>query len=102
MRRSALRPLDLIETAHRLSISGGHRPRQADLRRAVSTAYYAMFHLLAKTCADGMLGGVNASRSNRAWRQVYRALEHGSAKNACKNHHTLKLFPKDIEDFANT
>lgn len=49
-----------------------------------------------------MVGGGNADRSKPAWKQVYRALEHGTAKNACqKNNSTLKKFPKDIEDFGN-
>ena len=28
------------------------RPRQSDLKRAISTAYYALFHALALMCAD--------------------------------------------------
>ena len=40
-------PHDLIQTARRLTESGAVQPTQADLRRAVSTAYYALFHCLA-------------------------------------------------------
>ena len=43
---------DLIETARRLTASGAAPPTQADLRRAVSTAYYGLFHCLAGTAAD--------------------------------------------------
>ena len=35
---------DLIETARRLTADGAALPTQADLRRAISTAYYALFH----------------------------------------------------------
>jgi len=47
-----------------------------------------------------MVGGQNADKSKHAWAQVYRALEHGSAKNACKDG-VVQKFPKPIEDFAN-
>jgi hypothetical protein len=48
-----------------------------------------------------MIGGGGAARSDEAWKQVYRALEHGNAKNACKNQAVMKRFPKAIEDFGN-
>ena len=47
-----MNPRDLIETARRLVESGAAQPTQADLRRAVSTAYYALFHCLAAATAD--------------------------------------------------
>jgi uncharacterized protein (UPF0332 family) len=37
---------DLLADAHHLASRGGKRPNQSSLRRAVSTAYYALFHLL--------------------------------------------------------
>ncbi len=49
---------DLLETAARLlslrRLRG--RPKQADLRRAISTAYYAVFHALCRMCADSLTG----------------------------------------------
>lgn len=48
-----------------------------------------------------MIGGNGSSRSDGAWRQVYRALEHGNAKSRCNNSGMIKKFPKQIEDFAN-
>lgn len=39
-------PEDLLEQARHLARRESKRPRQASLRRAVSTAYYALFHLL--------------------------------------------------------
>jgi uncharacterized protein (UPF0332 family) len=94
-------PRDLLRTATDLVNSSRGKPRQAHLRRAVSTAYYAMFHTLAKCCADLLVGGRSSSRSEEAWVQVYRALEHGPAKNACMNQNTISKFPKEIHDFAN-
>lgn len=75
---------DLLETARKLANANQRRPKQADLRRAVSTAYYAVFHALAHECADRFIG-TGDQRSEAAWTQVYRALEHGfAAKQARK------------------
>jgi uncharacterized protein (UPF0332 family) len=91
---------DLIRTAKKLVPSNG-KPKQSDLRRACSTVYYALFHTLAKCCADSLTGVTPKNRSNGAWRQAYRALEHGASKNACRNLKTIAKFPVDIQDFAN-
>lgn len=73
----------LVATARRLAGASRKKPRQSDLKRAVSTAYYALFHSMARNAAD-MLVGVGSDRPDKAWTQVYRSLEHGPAKNACK------------------
>ena len=39
-------PEDLLEQAKHLASRERTKPKQASLRRAVSTAYYALFHLL--------------------------------------------------------
>lgn len=67
----------------------------------MSTTDYALFHCLARCCADLLVGGVGSVRSKHAWRQVYRSLEHGDAKKACLKNHILKQFPSAIEDFGN-
>ena len=92
---------DLIAAAFDLVDAGGRgRPRQANLRRAVSTAYYAMFHCLAAICADLLVGGEGSERSEPAWRQVYRALEHGAARQRCNRSAMIRKFPAEIQDFA--
>jgi hypothetical protein len=96
-----LNPRDLLKTAKELVQATNGKPRQANLLRATSTAYYALFHTLARSCADLLIGGPNSVRSKPAWHQAYRALEHGFAKNACKNSSKLTLFPQEIQDFAN-
>ena len=97
-----MKPLDLIKTARKLTrSSSSRRPRQSDLKRAVSTAYYALFHTLCQNCADCLIGTAGADRSAPAWRQAYRSAQHGHAKNQCKNKAVMKKFPKDIEDFGN-
>ena len=98
-RTPALRPLDLIDTAS-LLVASKKKPSQANLRRAVSTVYYALFHCLARSCADLMIGSTGADRSKHAWQQAYRAMDHAFAKSACKND-KITQFPQPIEDFAN-
>ena len=95
-----MRPRDLSATARLLATASKGKPAQVHLRRAVSTAYYALFHTLARNGADLLIGGPNSDRSKPAWRQVYRALDHGTAKNACQNRAILSRFPKPIESFA--
>ncbi len=94
---------DLIRIAKQLASGavGGNRgrPRQAELRRAVSTAYYALFHTLARCGADLLGGATRATRSQPAWRQIYRALEHGHAKNQC-DRPMMSRFPAEIRKFG--
>lgn len=67
---------DFLAVAERLVGAGRGRPKQAYLRRAVSSVYYALFHCLARCCADSLIGGRGADRSDEAWLHVYRSLEH--------------------------
>lgn len=71
-------------------------------RRAISACYYALFHCLARECANLLIGGDGADRSDEAWLQVYRSLEHGPAKDRCNNKKMIGRFPKEIQDFANS
>lgn len=73
------------------------RPKQADLGRAVSTAYYAIFHELCRNVADSFVGGTGADRSDGAWRQTYRALQHRDAQKRCRRLSGNSVgFPDDI------
>ena len=92
---------DLLSGAEYLLQRHPRKPRQADLKRATSSIYYALFHLLARTCADAMIGTQGADRSKPAWRQVYRSLEHGFAKKQCENNQIISRFPNAVQDFAN-
>ena len=72
----------MITTARKLANASPRRPRQADLKRAVSTAYYALFQAIAKDAAD-MIAGVGQNRPEKAWVQTYRSLQHSAARLAC-------------------
>lgn len=97
---------DLLATAEKLVEAADTRPRQADLRRAVSTAYYALFHCLCFNCANCIIGRTD-EYPRRAWQQTYRALNHGFAKEACNRRNgqmniILQRFPIAIQEFADS
>jgi hypothetical protein len=71
---------DLLQQARLLAQPGvaRGRPRQANLRRAVSTAYYAVFHLLsAEAAAQASPSGPEGLRE-----RVQRSLQHATMKAA--------------------
>ncbi|MCY4171266.1 MAG: hypothetical protein OXF08_06655 [Bacteroidetes bacterium] len=49
-------PLHFIRTAKKLARGRGGKPQQVDLRRAVSTNYYGLFHCVANAYADSLIG----------------------------------------------
>ena len=90
----------LLQIATDLAEINTRRPRRADLCRAVSTAYYALFHCLARTCADSLAGRSRSVGNRPMWRRVYRALEHRQAKTRCEN--VPPSFPEEMRDFGQT
>jgi len=84
-------------------LAGLDAPGQADLRRAVSTAYYGMFHALCDLCASALHGPAGPDRAERAWRQTYRAVNHNTANTACRQVNDAEFdFPDAIKAFART
>ena len=90
----------MIDTSKQLARLDKRKPRRANLSRAVSTAYYALFHCLAQNCADSLVGRSHSNRSTRAWNQTYRALQHGDARKRCQRKGIIRRFPQDIQEFA--
>jgi uncharacterized protein (UPF0332 family) len=70
----------LLEQATHLATRETKKPKQASLRRAVSAAYYAIFHLLV---ADG---AKRLSPTNPAGLGplIQRAFSHGDMRAVCK------------------
>lgn len=66
---------ELLQVAVHLATYEGAHPTQAALRRAVSTAYYALFHLLIKNAAQRWQG------SPEAFTGLQRSFQHGLMKN---------------------
>jgi hypothetical protein len=94
---------DLLYSAVKLacSDSGGTPPTQADLRRALSTAYYAAFHFVIAQCADLLTCDPGGQNLDRAWRQVYRSIKHSDVRNACNAAAgSAEGFPAEVQAFA--
>lgn len=70
------------------------------LKRAVSTAYYGMFHALCESNADALVGPSARGHDLDLWVQAYRALDHRSAKDRLVSYRQHSPMP-EIRDFAN-
>ncbi|MGD0298087.1 MAG: hypothetical protein ABSE86_13320 [Bryobacteraceae bacterium] len=80
---------DLIEHAIFLSgLNSPDNPKQVDLRRAVSAAYYALFHLLATEAAQNWKHQRQRNRFARMF------LNHGPMK-ACSSKISSQPLPAD-------
>lgn len=79
-----LNPNHLLEQAERLLEPRGSRVliRQADRRRAISAAYYAVFHFMLTAVADQFVG--NGERKTPRYTLAYRSIDHGKLENLCK------------------
>ena len=72
-------PGDLLAQAKHLAEWDSRRPRQANLRRSISTAYYAMFHLVTSGCVQGFAPPV----PNTLGMRMARAVAHSEVKDVC-------------------
>lgn len=73
---------DLIEQAEHLVYRDPRKPKQANLRRAVSAAYYAVFHYLVQEACRTQMGTQHTVSPHR--RILGRAFGHANMKKACK------------------
>ena len=89
----------MIATARKLMAD---EPSETDLRRSVSSAYYAVFHHLCASFSTIVLHPADAEFA-RAKSQAYRYVDHGPAKKSCEEVHTKgRNFPPGIVAFADT
>lgn len=70
---------ELLSLAGHLSARERRRPRQASLRRSVSTSYYALFHLLTSEAARL----VAPSCAVPATQKIQRWFDHAEMKRVC-------------------
>jgi uncharacterized protein (UPF0332 family) len=70
---------DLFNQPHFLSYHEPGRPKQATLRRSISTAYYAVFHLLVAHAALALV----PDKPSGLVAKVSRAFQHGEMKQMC-------------------
>jgi hypothetical protein len=85
---------DLLEQAHHLAFREPGKPRQASLRRAVSTAYYSLFHFLLHEATNRLFPARPTALRERA----SRAFTHFEAKNVCEIFAREKGGIKDLTD----
>jgi hypothetical protein len=79
-----LNPEHLFEQADQLAAPPANgAPRQANLKRAVSTAYYALFHAILTDVADQLVG--KGQRHTLQYSLVYRKVQHRDLTELCKN-----------------
>ena len=93
-------PDELLETARYLLRQNNNRPSDAAIRRSVSTAYYALFHLLVEA-ATGHLVSDAGQRAALA-----RTFAHATMKRVCESVQDGKLpflgptFPAELMELA--
>jgi uncharacterized protein (UPF0332 family) len=83
---------DLLAQARSLATSDPKKPKQANLRRAVSSAYYALFHFLSEEAAKNFVGAGPQVRMRRDLAR--RAVAHTRLKDVCQEF--LKPTPRDL------
>ena len=77
-----LNPNHLLEQADKLiAAPRAGPPRQVDLRRAISSACHALFHLTLTTLADEVIGALH--RNTERYALVHRSVEHRAIKDLC-------------------
>jgi hypothetical protein len=79
---ATLNPDHLFEQADKLVVpSPAGPPRQVDLRRAISAAYYGVFHFCLTAAADEFVGVTQRATSRYAL--VYRSIDHKTFRDLC-------------------
>jgi uncharacterized protein (UPF0332 family) len=73
-------PEQLLKQARALAtLDARGRPAQANLRRAVSSAYYALFHRLVERAVGDLVRGAGVWRRHLRW-ALSRAFDHAQMK----------------------
>lgn len=104
-------PSELLAVARLLSDANGPNPvSDAQLRRAVSTAYYALFHKVLRAAAERFMGPgqenaagfslLYRSFDHRQMRSTCEALQVSTLKEKYKRHLGRTAVSQDMRDFA--
>ena len=88
-----LRPSEFLDLARRLLQPEERIANDVDLRRSISTSYYALFHTVLTTAAERFVGA-DPSRQ-RGYAIVYRAFNHSQMRQVCESL-TLPLLSKSL------
>ena len=102
-------PRDLLDQAWHLSRKEPRRPRQASLRRAVSAAYYAVFHLVVEEGSRTLATGTAFPAARYLLARAFKHSEMNSASKAFANGNLPKqiqaavgpvIVPPELSSFA--
>jgi hypothetical protein len=75
------------------------RVRQTSRRRAISTAYYAVFHAILTALADEFVGA--SERATMRYALAYRSIDHGDVEKLAKEA-KKQVMPPKYQRFAPT
>jgi hypothetical protein len=90
-----LNPDHLFEQADKLIAPPPHGPpRQVDLRRAISSAYYGVFHAVLAAVANRFVGSTKQATS--LYSLVYRSIDHDALRRLCLEATKSQISPKYI------
>ena len=89
---------ELVELAAQLARLDKGKPRQASLRRSISTAYYALFHALCDASVTALIG--RGKRPGSVTTPIYRMLDHGAAKRVLLRFQFKKDANNDVQLIA--
>lgn len=82
---------DLLAVADALAAQAGPASlQQACMRRAVSSAYYALFHALCFVCADALVGWGKTA----VLPPIYRSLDHRPVARALRSAEARRIDPR--------
>lgn len=95
-------PDGLLQHAERLADTGRDRPTDADLRRGISAAYYAVFHDLTGHAATHLVGSCSQDIQNeirRSWShgEISQLAEYVVDRAEVLHHSPLAALPRRLE-----
>lgn len=73
---------------------------EANLRRATSDLYYAVFHAICEALVEPLGRHPENKAFIEAYTKIYRQLDHGHAEKRCKKVLEEKSFSKEIQGLA--
>ena len=97
---SPLDPTALIDSAdHAVNNAPPIGASRQAIHRAISTAYYAVFHAISAVNADVRHGVPTNRTTAQAWTDTYRRMRHGFATRSLR--HNLFILTQDARHLAN-
>jgi uncharacterized protein (UPF0332 family) len=99
---------DLLKQAKQLAQLDPRRPKQVNLRRAVSSAYYALFHLLTSQASAlyaaefGLAARINRTLNHGEMKKVSLLIANGKLPKAVQAPGARYTTPREVKTVANT